>query len=113
MTGLAIVVTHVLKAGHEEAFDALMLRTLESIRAEEPGTVIYASHTVPGKPELRIFYELYRDRAAFEAHEAHAHIQHFLAERLTHIESVDVEFLDLVSGHAQPLRADGPAEPAR
>ena len=103
MTGLAIVVTHVLRAGHEAAFDALTLRTLESIRAEEPGTLVYVSHAVPDKPGLRIFYELYRDRAAFEAHEAHAHVQHFLAERLTHTESVDVEFLDLVSGHASVL----------
>lgn len=99
MTAMAIVVTHVLRPGHEATFDALTLRTLECIRTEEPGTLVYASHAVPGQPLVRTFYELYQDRAAFEAHEAHVHVQAFLAERLTHTESVDVEFLDLVAAH--------------
>ena len=105
MTALAIVVTHVLRPGHEAAFDALTLRTIESIRAAEPGTLVYASHAAPGRPLVRTFYELYRDRAAFEAHEAHTHVQEFLVERLTHIESVDVEFLDLLAAHGTALPA--------
>jgi quinol monooxygenase YgiN len=97
MTRLALVVTHHLRPGHEDAFDDLAARTLESITALEPGTLVYAVHTVPGKPLERVFYELYLDRAAFEAHEAYPHLRAFLAERLAHIESVDVTFLDLQS----------------
>jgi len=95
MAGVALVVTHRLLPGHEDAFDALTLTTLESIRALETDTLVYAVHTTPGEPLERVFYELYRDRAAFEAHEAFPHLRTFLAERPAHIESVEVTFLDL------------------
>jgi quinol monooxygenase YgiN len=97
MTGLALLVTHVLRPGHEEAFDALVLSTLEGIRAQEPGTLVYVSHAVADHPRQRVFYELYRDRAAFEAHEQYAHMRVFLADRVAHIESVDVQFLDVLT----------------
>ncbi|HUX71961.1 MAG TPA: antibiotic biosynthesis monooxygenase [Cellulomonadaceae bacterium] len=97
MTGLALVVTHHLRPGHEDAFDDLVARTLERITALEPGTLVYAVHTAAGEPLERVFYELYRDHAAFEAHEAYPHLREFLAERLAHIESVDVTFLDVQS----------------
>ena len=97
MTGVALMVTHELLPGHEEAFDALALRTLESIRALEPGTLVYVTHTAADHPRRRIFYELYRDRAAFETHEQYAHLQTFLAERVAHIESIDVQFLDVLA----------------
>ena len=53
-----------------EAYDRLVAETIEAIKTDEPGTLVYASHLVEGQPLQRIFYELYRDRAAFEAHEA-------------------------------------------
>jgi quinol monooxygenase YgiN len=95
---LALVVTHVLKPGHEEAFDALVLRTLDGIRAHEPGTLVYVSHTEEADPRRRVFYELYTDRAAFEAHERQPHVRTFLDTRPEHIESVDVTFLDAAMG---------------
>ena len=98
--GLALVVTHVILPGHEDAFDALVARTLEGIRASEPGTLIYVSHAAADPPR-RVFYELYADRAAFEAHEQQPHVQRFLAERLGHIESFEVDFLDAVAGTAR------------
>lgn len=103
MTGLALVVTHVLRPGHEEAFDALVSRTLEGIRTTEPGTLVYVSHAVAGHPLRRVFYELYRDRAAFEAHEEYPHMQTFLADRMAHVESVDVQFLDLLAANSVAL----------
>ena len=39
---------------------------------------MYASHLVEGQPLQRIFYELYRDKAAFEAHEAAPHTRRYL-----------------------------------
>ena len=42
---------------------------------------MYAVHSVEGKPLQRIFYELYRDRAAFDAHEGQPHVRRFLDER--------------------------------
>jgi quinol monooxygenase YgiN len=56
-----------------QAYDRLVAETLEGIRAHEPGTLVYATHTVEGQPLQRIFYELYRDKAAFEAHEEAPH----------------------------------------
>jgi len=41
MMGLALVVTHRVRPGHEQAFDALVQRTVESIRTMEPGTLVY------------------------------------------------------------------------
>jgi quinol monooxygenase YgiN len=81
-----------------EAFDGLVTETAPGIRQHEPGTLIYAVHTVEGQPLQRIFYELYRDRAAFEAHEAQPHTRRFLAERDKYLASTDVDWLTLQTG---------------
>jgi quinol monooxygenase YgiN len=96
---LALVVTHEVTAGHEEAFDALTARALEGIRSLEPGTLAYVVHTSAEHPRRRVFYELYADRAAFEAHETFPHMRTFLDERPAHIDSVEVQFLDATAGH--------------
>lgn len=91
--GFGLAVRFTLKPGHEEAFDRLASATLAGIRDEEPGTLVYACHTVEGRPELRVFYELYRDRAAFDVHEEQPHVRHFLAQRGQHLVGVEVDFL--------------------
>jgi hypothetical protein len=45
-----------------------------------------------------VFYELYRDRAAFAEHEEQPHVKHFLSERAQHLESHEVAFLALIAG---------------
>jgi quinol monooxygenase YgiN len=80
------------------AFDALVERTGERIRASEPGTLIYAVHRVDGRPLERIFYELYRDKDAFEAHESQDYVRAFLSERERYLSAVEVDRLDFVSG---------------
>jgi quinol monooxygenase YgiN len=79
-------------------FDRLVAETVPEIRQHEPGTLVYAVHTVDGKPLERIFYELYRDRAAFDAHEEQPHTRRFLAGREKFLSSVDVDFLTLQAG---------------
>ena len=81
-----------------EAYDRLVAETVEGIKAGEPGTLIYASHRVEGQPLQRIFYELYRDRAAFEAHEAAPHTRRYLAERDQYLERTEVDWLTLQAG---------------
>jgi quinol monooxygenase YgiN len=81
-----------------EGFDRLVAETVPQIRQHEPGTLIYAVHTVEGQPLQRIFYELYRDREAFEAHEEQPHTRRFLAEREQYLAGVDVDFLTLQIG---------------
>ncbi|MGW9375022.1 putative quinol monooxygenase [Streptomyces xanthophaeus] len=74
-------------------FDALVARTAEGIRAE-PGTLVYVVHTPVGEPLVRVFYELYADRDAFQTHEEQAHTQHFLTAREEFLTSTDVVFLE-------------------
>lgn len=81
-----------------EAFDRLVAETIEQIRLHEPGTIVYASHQVDGKPLERVFYELYADRAAFDAHEQTEHTRRFLAAREELLASVEVDWLRLRSG---------------
>lgn len=81
-----------------EAFDKLVAETVAEIRQHEPGTLVYAVHAVEGKPLERIFYELYRDRAAFDAHEEQPHTRRMLAERQRFLASVEVDFLALQAG---------------
>jgi quinol monooxygenase YgiN len=99
--GLTVLFT--LRAGHETTFDQLVNETLASIQEREPGTLIYAVHSVEGSPADRVFYELYQDRAAFEEHERQPHVRHFLAERQQHLAAVRVEFLNLVAGKGVPV----------
>ena len=81
-----------------ETFDRLVAETIEQIRRHEPGTIVYASHRVDGEPLQRIFYELYADRAAFDAHERTEHTRRFLAARDDLLASVEVDWLHLQTG---------------
>ncbi|MFJ3807895.1 putative quinol monooxygenase [Streptomyces sp. NPDC090073] len=80
------------------AFDDLVARTGELIRANEPGTVVYAVHRVDGRPLERVFYELYRDKEAFEEHESEDYVRAFLSQRDQYLSAVEVDRLDFVSG---------------
>src|ERR1700734_2510292 len=81
-----------------EAYDRLGAETVEGIKANEPGTLVYASHLVEGQPLQRIFYELYRDRAAFEAHEAAPHTRRYLDQRGQHLAGTEVDRLTVQAG---------------
>ena len=56
------------------------------------------ANAVQGQPRQRIFYELYQDRGAFEAHEQTAHTRRFLAKREALLEATEVDFLALADG---------------
>lgn len=97
--GLGLVVRFSLR--DEEAataFDELCATTLEGIKSAEPGTLTYVVHVPEGQPLVRVFYELYADRAAFDAHEAQPHTKYFLAEREQYLAGVEVTFLDAIGG---------------
>ncbi len=84
------------------AFDQLVSETGQGIKAHEPGTLLYSTQTVDGAPLARVFYEVYRDRAAFDEHEEQPHVRRFLAEREQFISSTRVEFLTAISGKGLP-----------
>jgi quinol monooxygenase YgiN len=79
-------------------FDQLVSETAPGIRDAEPGTLVYASHTVEGEPLQRIFYELYADRTAFDAHEQQPHTLRFLEQREQYLTGHDVDFVAPIVG---------------
>ncbi|WP_433172234.1 putative quinol monooxygenase [Actinoallomurus sp. CA-150999] len=81
-----------------EVFDRLVAATVDKIRTNEPGTLVYAVNRVESEPLQRVFYELYRDRGAFEAHEAHEHTKKFLDEREQYLSATEVDWLTLLTG---------------
>jgi quinol monooxygenase YgiN len=83
--GYSLVVRFNLRAGHEDAFDALTEETVAAVRMSEPGTLVYLVHRDTSSPSVRVFYELYRNVEAFEAHEGMSHVQRFLVQRTEHL----------------------------
>ena len=94
----ALFVRFNVRPGAETAFDELVTETTAAIREREPGTLVYACHQVADKPGQRVFYELYRDRAAFDAHEEQPHVKRFLADRQALLDSFEVDFMTLDDG---------------
>lgn len=99
--GFALVVRFRLRDERAaKGFDELVARTVPEIERLEPATLAYVVHSVPGEPLIRVFYELYTDRAAFDFHEEQAHTRRFLAGREQYLDGVDVTFMQAELGRA-------------
>jgi quinol monooxygenase YgiN len=95
----ALFVRFDLKSGAATDFDALVDELLPLVRSREPGTLVYVCTKDAGAPEsARLFFELYRDREAFDEHERQVHVKRFLAARDEFTADVRVEFLDPFDG---------------
>jgi quinol monooxygenase YgiN len=106
-TGYALTVRFSLRDTEAaQQFDALVARTAEGIRTE-PGTLVYVVHTPVDEPLVRVFYELYADRDAFQAHEDQTHTKHFLAAREQFLTSTEVTFLNELGGLSKRPGAEG------
>jgi len=95
-------------------FDRLAEQAAEEVRIGEPDTLVYVIHLVPNAPMQRIFYEIYRDRAAFDSHEAQPYMQRFVAERRSCVLATNVIELRLKYAKVAPLpnpQASAPALP--
>lgn len=73
----AVVVTLTLKAGLHERFMPLMWANAKASLAEEAGCHQFDIATDPARPAEVFLYEVYEDRAAFEAHLGSTHFQTF------------------------------------
>ena len=96
-------------------FDRLAEQAAEEVRTGEPETVVYVIHLVPNAPLQRIFYEIYRDRAAFDSHETQPYMQRFVAERRSCVLATNVIELRLKYAKVAPLpnpQASAPARPS-
>jgi quinol monooxygenase YgiN len=92
-------------------FDRLAEETAEYVRTGEPDTLVYVIHLVPNAPLQRIFYEIYRDRAAFDSHESQPYMQRFVAERRTCVLATNVIELRLKYAKVAPLPGPPPPGP--
>ena len=92
-------------------FDRLAEQTAEQVMSAEPDTLVYVIHLVPNAPMQRIFYEIYRDRAAFDRHENQPYMQRFVADRRSLVLATNVIELRLKFAKVAPLPASSP-EPA-
>jgi quinol monooxygenase YgiN len=88
-------------------FDRLAEQTAEEVQTAEPDTLVYVIHLVPNAPMQRIFYEIYRDRAAFDSHESTSYMQRFVTERRAYVLATNVIELRLKYAKVAPL----PQEP--
>ena len=84
-------------------FDRAADEVAEQVRASEPDTLVYVIHTVPKAPMQRIFYEVYRDRAAYEQHEKQPYVQRFVATRRPYVLATNVIELRLKYAKVSPL----------
>jgi len=78
---LALIVNFsVTKANIEEA--KRLIAQLEEHTRQEPGCLQYIGHQSTDDPCRFVFYELYRDQAALDAHRATPHYAQFAAGAL-------------------------------
>jgi quinol monooxygenase YgiN len=87
-------------------FDRLAEQTAEEVRIGEPDTLVYVIHLVPNAPMQRIFYEIYRDRAAFDSHENKSYTKRFVSERRAYVLATNVIELRLKYAKVAPLPVD-------
>ena len=73
----AVVVTFQIEPDQMAAFLPLMLDNARASLATEPGCRQFDVATDPARPEEVFLYELYDDRAAFDAHLGTAHFKSF------------------------------------
>jgi quinol monooxygenase YgiN len=74
-------------------FDELAAEVVRHIEVNEPGTLVYATHHVEGEALARVFYEVYRDREAFDTHEVADHVRRFHAQKAPLVVGTRVEYL--------------------
>jgi quinol monooxygenase YgiN len=105
------IMIYTLLEGHAEAFDRLAAQVAHAVRQAEPGTLVYACHTVDNAPDQRLFYQLFRDANAVEAHTRQPHVQRFAREARAHVGGTNVIELTVSAGNIAPPeapRAEGP-----
>ena len=74
MAMITVVASLRAAQGKGDALAAFLVEQAAVVRREEPGCLAYVPHRSTTDPELFLFYETYRDDAAFAAHRASPHL---------------------------------------
>jgi quinol monooxygenase YgiN len=67
--------------GKGDALAALLKEQVAAVRQAEPGCLVYRPHRSTKDPDLFVFYEQYRDDAAFDAHRKAPHLAAYRERR--------------------------------
>lgn len=67
--------------GKGDALAALLTEQAAAVRAAEPGCLLYRPHRSTRDPDVFVFYEMYADDAALEAHRKAPHLAAFRERR--------------------------------
>jgi hypothetical protein len=97
------ITVYTLLDGREEAFDRLAADAVRAARDAEPDTLMYICHEVVNSPTQRIFYQLFRDRTAFQENQHLPQVKRFAAESRTHVLATNVVELKLNGAKVVPL----------
>jgi (4S)-4-hydroxy-5-phosphonooxypentane-2,3-dione isomerase len=74
---IVLKVDMLVKPGSEERCKEL-IRTLQEHSRKEPGCVQYAGHQSLDDPRRFLFYEVYKDQAALQAHRDAPHFKQYV-----------------------------------
>jgi quinol monooxygenase YgiN len=102
------ITVYTLLDGREEAFDRLAADAVRASREAEPDTLMYICHEVVNSPTQRIFYQLFRDQAAYRRHRHLPQVQQFATASRLHVLAMNVVELKVGEAKVPPL-----PEPAR
>ncbi len=82
---MAEVLTVVAKIraakGKGDALAELLTEQAAAVRTAEPGCLVYRPHRSTKDPDVFLFYEQYRDDAAFDAHRKAPHLATYRERR--------------------------------
>jgi quinol monooxygenase YgiN len=76
---LTVIAKLKVKPDRAADFEAEARKMLAHVKANEPGTLTYICHRSTGDPGTYLFYEVYRDQAAFAVHGGSEAMQAFFA----------------------------------
>jgi quinol monooxygenase YgiN len=93
-----VTVTFEVHADQVDAFRPLMLKQAETSVSQEPGCQQFDVATDPQRPTVFYLYELYTDRAAFDAHLASSHFVSFDAAVQPMLTGKTVQTFDRIGG---------------
>jgi quinol monooxygenase YgiN len=86
-------------------FDRMTAKVFQRVSDHEPGTLVFASHRVEGRPLTRVFYEIYRDQVAAKIHARGEPLRELLARQKSLVAGVQIEQLTLDQAKGLPFDA--------
>ncbi len=80
--GVVSIVAKIRAAkGKGDALEALLKEQAKTVKESEPGCIVYRPHRSTKDPEQFLFYEQYRDQAAFDVHRKSPHLAQYRERR--------------------------------